>query len=309
MNRAHFDLNLLRVFHQVYLTRNVRRSAEALGLSQPAVSHGLRRLRLALKDALFIRVPGGVAPTAKADQFALYAEAALRTVETALVEADGFDPARSPRRFVLHMSDLGTGEFLPQLLGTMSRRAPEVRLEIQQLPGENLRAALEQGRIDLAVGYLPQLGATHRVDLFEDRYVVLLRRGHPAARRVRSHAGLARLRFVLVRGHTEPARALQQLGLDGQVRLAVPHFQVLPQILARTDLAAIVPFRPARHFASLAPLQIADAGLEIPPLQVGLHWMWRVHGDPGHRWLRETFAELFADPKPDDRHAARRQAR
>jgi DNA-binding transcriptional LysR family regulator len=294
MNRMDLDLNLLRVFHEVYLARNVRRSAEALGLSQPAVSHGLRRLRLVLKDPLFVRVPGGVAPTALADQFALHVESALRTVATALEEVERFDPARTQRRFVLHMSDLGTAELLPRVLGELRTHAPGARLEIVQLPVEGLRSALEQGRIDLAVGYLPQLAASHRRQLFEDRYVVLLRKGHPQARRARTRAGLADMHFVLVEGHTEPARALQASGLESQVRVTVPHFQALPQILAQGDLADIVPRRPAQHFASLAPLELVDTRLGLPPLRVSLHWMWRLHRDPGHRWLRQTFEGLFA---------------
>jgi hypothetical protein len=89
---AHFDLNLLRVFHAVHNARNVRRAAELLGLSQPAVSHSLTRLRLALKDPLFVRTAGGVAPTAKAEHFARFVEAALKTIDLALVETGRFDP-------------------------------------------------------------------------------------------------------------------------------------------------------------------------------------------------------------------------
>ena len=301
MNQG-FDLNLLRVFHAVYGARNVRRAAELVGLSQPAVSHSLTRLRLALKDPLFVRATGGVAPTAKADHFARFVEAALKTIDLALTETGAFDPAASERRFVMHMSDLGEGEFLPGLMEHLQQTAPRVRIEAMQLAPDDVLPAMEQARIDLAVGYLPQLHGIEHQRLLEDRYVVLTRRGHPCAGELRSRKALSRLDFVLVNSHAEPAKALHRLGLESRIRLAVPHFNVLPEILARCDLAAIVPQRPAMRFARQFELQLSDAPLGLPPLQVWLHWYWRVHNDPGHRWLRETMTRLYRQPSRTARH-------
>src|ERR1700710_341595 len=106
MNLDRFDLNLLRVFQAVYVAGNVRRAAEKLGLSQPAVSHGLTRLRLRLKDPLFIRSPGGVTPTPRAHHFSTAVDVALAAVHASLGETLAFDPARSDRRFTLPISDL-----------------------------------------------------------------------------------------------------------------------------------------------------------------------------------------------------------
>jgi DNA-binding transcriptional LysR family regulator len=301
---AHFDLNLLRVFHAVHNARNVRRAAELLGLSQPAVSHSLTRLRLALKDPLFVRTAGGVAPTAKAEHFARFVEAALKTIDLALVETGRFDPARSERRYVMHMSDLGEGEFLPGLMEELDREAPKVRVEAIQLAGEAVLGAMEQGRIDLAVGYLPHLSGVHHQSLLLDRYVVLARRDHPAGEGMRTRKGLGKLDFVLVKSHAEPARSLLQLGLDNRIRLTVPHFAVLPEILARSDLVAIVPSRPGRRFAQQFGLQIAEPPLGLPPLEVGLHWYWRMHEDPGHRWMRELLSRLYGEPQAGRRRGA-----
>jgi DNA-binding transcriptional LysR family regulator len=298
MDHNDIDLNLLRVFRQVHLLRNVRRAAERLGLSQPAVSQSIARLRLVLKDALFVRAPGGVAPTAKADHFARYVEAALKTIDTGLDETDRFDPARTQRRFVMHMSDLGEGEFLPRLMKHLRLAAPGVRLASEQLAPEQILPALEQGRIDLAVGHLPQLAGVHHQALLNDRYVIVTRQGHPVVRaRAKSPPALDALDYILVQGHTDPARALIRLGLEGRICLTIPHFQVLPEILADTDLAAIVPFVPASRFAQRYALQVTPLGAALPPLHIGLHWIWRVHDDPGHRWLRESFAGLFATPR------------
>jgi DNA-binding transcriptional LysR family regulator len=124
-----------------------------------------------------------VAPTPKADQLARQVEAALRQLDVALHEADSFDAARSQRRFVLHMSDIGADEFLPQLMAGIGRDAPGVRVEAVQLPAEAIAPALEEGRLDLAFGYLPTLAGTESAPILQERYVVLLRRGHPLAGR------------------------------------------------------------------------------------------------------------------------------
>jgi DNA-binding transcriptional LysR family regulator len=292
-----FDLNLLHVFRAVYATRNVSRAAERIGLSQPAVSHALTRLRLKLKDPLFVRAPGGVRPTARAEHFAGFVEAALKTIDVALAEADSFDPATSRRSFAFHMSDLATGELLPTLLPALRRAAPGVRIEALQLDPAAIGGALDEGKIDLAFGYLPELADTHRIDLLEERYVLLLREGHPRRYRTRTRASLEALDFVLVKSHAEPAKALHRLDLESRIRLTIPHFAVLPAILARTDLCAIVPLRPARRYAREGALAIVRPDLGLPPFTIAIHWVSRVHNDPGHRWLRELVQRTLGQDK------------
>jgi DNA-binding transcriptional LysR family regulator len=296
MHICDLDLNLLNVFHAVHSTRNVTRAAEQLDLSQSAVSHSLARLRVALRDPLFVRVPGGVRPTARAEHLAGYVAAALRSLEAALLESDRFDPARSRRRFVAYMSDLGETEFLPRLMRELHRLAPEVQLEAVQLAPGEIHDALESGRIDLAFGFLPQLAGTQREVLLRERYVVMMRQGHPLRRRTRSRASLDALEFVLVRSHIEPAFALQRLGLESRIRLTLPHFTVVPAILKQTDLALILPRRPARRFAThYGQLAVIDADLGLPQFDVSLHWVARSQQDPAHRWLRERVKQLFAE--------------
>jgi DNA-binding transcriptional LysR family regulator len=303
-----FDLNLLHVFQAVHAAGNVSRAAEALGLSQPAVSHALTRLRLALHDPLFVRAPGGVRPTPKADRFARQIEAALGALELAIHEADSFDPARSQRRFVVHMSDIGADEFLPLMMAEVRRSAPGVRIEAVQLPPGSIAAALEDGRIDLAFGYLPELNGTEQQRLLDERYVVLLRQGHPLAARLRDRAALHQLDFILVASHIEPAKALHLLGLEARIRLTLPHFTVAPSILATSDLAVVMPLRPARRFALRHALQVVEPDLGLPPFSVSVHWTWRAQHDPGHRWLRSVVAAMQFAPVPPLPAARRRAA-
>jgi DNA-binding transcriptional LysR family regulator len=303
MHVGDLDLNLLQVFAAVHAARSVSRAAERLGLSQPAVSHALTRLRLALHDPLFVRVAGGVKPTPKADQLARRVEAALSMLDLALKESDHFDAARSERRFVVHMSDIGADEFLPLLMASIGREAPGVRVEAVQLPPEDIAPALDEGRLDLAFGFLPGLAGTEHQPLLQERYVVLLRRGHPLARRLRDRQALEQLDFVLVASHAEPARALHLLGLAPRIRLTLPHFTVVPPILAATDLAAIVPLRPALRFAERHGLQVVEPDLGLPPFTVAMHWTWRSAHDPGHRWLREQALAMRFAPPPRRRAA------
>ena len=268
-------------------------------MSQPAVSHALTRLRLSLKDPLFVRAPGGVRPTARAEHFARFVEAALRSLDVALQESDRFEPESSQRRFALHMSDLATGDLLPALLPALRREAPGIRLEVTQLDGGQLTTALDEGRLDLAFGYLPQLEVAHRQALFDEHYVVLMRAGHPLRQAVHDRRSLEQLEFILVDSHQEPARALHRLGLESRIRLTIPHFTVVPALLAHSDLAVIIPSRPAAQYVRAAPpgsLVVVEADLGLPPMTISIHWSWRLHSDPGHRWLRERVLQTLAQP-------------
>ena len=298
MHRPNFDLNLLRVFKAVYVARNVRRAAEMLGLSQPAVSHSLTRLRLRLKDQLFVRAPGGVLPTPRAHDFARSVESALATIEASLGEADRFDPQLSRRRFVMHMSDLGQGEFVPVLMEDLRVQAPHLRIEVTQLPLDDVLPALEQQRIDLALGHLPDLRGTTHERLVADRYVVVVRSGHPLSGSLATRRTMDRLEYVVAQSHPEPLKALVRLGLEPQVRVVLPHYSAVPDVLVASDLAAIVPHRPALRYAQHFPLEMAETKLELPPLEISAHWYWRMNDDAGHRWLRERLAALYRQVRP-----------
>jgi DNA-binding transcriptional LysR family regulator len=290
------DLNLLRLFDAVYRARNVSRAAELLDLTQPAASQGLSRLRTLLQDPLFMRSAGGVQPTPKAQRLADPVRHALATLEQALGETAGFDPARSTRTFQLHMSDIGEARFLPELMAALRERAPGVRVATQPLPREQVMEALDAGRIDFAIGFLPMVRESQRARLLDDRYVVLLRAGHPFTRKRRGGAallkGLAELEFVAVRSHADTLRIVQQCRLQERLRLVTEHFLVLPAIVRATDLAAILPRNIARGFQGYA---IVEPAFPQRDFTVSLHWSRRFEADPGNRWLRSLMGELFEE--------------
>jgi DNA-binding transcriptional LysR family regulator len=297
MQLKDIDLNLLRLFDAVYRQRNVSRAAESLELTQPAASHGLTRLRLLLQDPLFVRAPGGVQPTPRADRLAQAVRNALGTLEEALNESALFDPQRSRKAFRIHMSDIGEGRFLPDLMVLLREQAPGVRVETMPLPRAEITDALDSGRIDFAFGFLPTVKETQRVQLLKDRYIVLLREGHPFTRRKRSGKALLEdlklLEFVAVRTHADTLRILQLLNLEDRLRLTTEHFMVLPSIVRATDLAVVMPRNIARGFAAEGGYAIVEPPFPLRDFSVSLHWSKRFESDPGNRWLRGAIEGLF----------------
>ncbi len=297
MHIKDIDLNLLRLFDAVYRTRNVSRAAELLGLTQPAASQGLTRLRTLIQDPLFMRSAGGVQPTPKAQRLADPVRHALATLEQALGETADFDPLQSARTFHIHMSDIGEGRFLPELMVALRERAPNVRVETRPLPREQVTEALDAGRVDFAFGFLPMVRETQHVRLLQDRYVVLLREDHPFTRKRRSGpallAAMRELEFVAVRSHADTLRIVQEARLEDRLRLVTEHFMVLPSIVRATDLAAIMPRNIARSFeGGYAIVEPAFPGRDFA---VALHWSRRFEADPGNRWLRGVIEELFRE--------------
>lgn len=300
------DLNLLRIFDAVYRQRSVSRAAEALALSQPAVSQGLSRLRRVMKDALFTRAGRGVAPTAQADALAHAVQQALALVSQALHEAEHFDPLSARRTFRLHMSDIGESEFLPGLMREVRRRAPEVRIETRQLEYAQIENALDTGQIDAAFGYLPGVEHTRQQRLFMERYVVLARADHPVLTARPSLKCLAQLDYVVVRQHTETVRLLDAMQLQGRIRLSTPHFMVIPAIVGATDLAVLLPLRIAAKFAKAGRFKVGQPRWGLADFGVGLHWSARAQNDPAQRWLRELAIDLFREPAAGGAPPARR---
>ncbi|MGZ5179049.1 MAG: LysR family transcriptional regulator [Ramlibacter sp.] len=296
MHLKEIDLNLLRLFDAVFRAGNVSRAAQLLDITQPAASQGLTRLRAVLHDPLFVRAAGGVQPTPKARRLAEPVRAALAMLEQAVGESAGFDPLQSRRTFRLHMSDIGEGRFLPELMVALREQAPGVRLETLPLPRDEIVDALDSGRIDFAFGFLPMVRDTQRLELLRDRYVVLLRAGHPFTRRRRTQAqlraALRELEFVNVRTHGDTLRILQRLQVEDRLRLTTEHFMVLPAIVRATDLAVVMPRNIAEAFMAEGSYAVVEPPVAGRDFAVSLHWSRRFEADPGNAWLRALIAAL-----------------
>jgi DNA-binding transcriptional LysR family regulator len=285
------DLNLLRLFAAVYDTGSVSKAAERLGISQPAASNGLTRLRTLLGNALFARAHGGVRPTPMADHLIGAVRPALALLTDGLRQTSHFDPARSQRTYRMHMSDIGEARFLPALMARIHLQAPRIGIECQALAHATIADRLDQGELDFAFGFLPTVTGTERLPLLQDRYVVMLREGHPFAERAREKvvkpAELGRLAFVAVRSHSDTLRILELLNLQDHIRLFASHFHALPAIVRETDLGVIMPRNIARDFNTNGGFAVIEPQLPLRDFTVSLHWSRRRQSDPSHQWMRQ----------------------
>lgn len=292
------DLNLLRLFDAVYRLGSVSLAADALGLSQPAASQGLTRLRLALGDALFVRANGRMRPTLRAERLASVVQPAVTSIEEVLRDEDAFDPTRSRMTVRMHMNDIGEARLLPELMDALHRQAPGIRVHTTPLPLGEIADALETGTIHFALGFLPSMSGIQRVELLRDRYAVVVRAGHPTARQGSARTTLQDLRsleYVAVRSHSETFRILQQLGLEDRLVLNSAHFLALPAIIARTDFAVVMPQAIARRFIDPKRYAVLAAQLPRSTFTVSIHWSRRFELDPAHQWVRNLFIGLFKD--------------
>jgi DNA-binding transcriptional LysR family regulator len=274
-------------------------------MSQPAASQGLGRLRIVLGDALFERHGAGVRPTPRADRLAQSVQLALGTIEEALNASQVFDPQRSGRVLRVHLSDIGEARFLPELVLALQRQAPGMRLEAVPMPHDKIGAALDNGQLDLAIGFLPEVTDTLQQPLLSDRYVLLLRKGHPMVERWRRlkpvpdaspealQAVLAELEFAAVRTHADTLRILELMRWQHRLRLTVSHFLSLPAIVRSSDLAVLMPRNFALSFAVQGSLDIIEPELPLREFVVSMHWSQRFAKDPCSQWFRATVSRLF----------------
>jgi DNA-binding transcriptional LysR family regulator len=292
---------LLLVFHQLLREKRVSAVAAVLGMSQPAVSSALGRLRKSLGDELFLRTQGGMVPTPYALQLAEPVAAALDGLQQALNVRASFDPTNSGRCFTLAMTDVGEMYFLPVLMDALAQMAPGVTLNVVAVTSASLKDDMASGRIDLALGLLPQLQAGFfQQALFRQPYVCLMRKGHTLAASPKLQlADFAQASHVRVlaagTGHGRVDGALERQGLQRCIRLTVPHYVALGDVLSHSDLIATVPERFAQRVTEPFGLITRPLPLAVDGSAIHQFWHARLHKDPGHQWLRGQVSQLFGD--------------
>lgn len=301
MELTRLDLNLLLVFHHLLREKRVSTVAAVLGMSQPAVSSALGRLRTSLGDALFLRTQHGMAPTPYALQLAEPIATALEGLQQALNVRASFDPVTSDRCFTLAMTDVGEMYFLPVLVDAMAKAAPSVTLHIVPVTSASLKDDMASGRTDLALGLLPQLQAGFfQQVLFRQSYVCLMRKHHPLATKPKltlpRFAAADHVRVIAAgTGHGRVDEALERQGLQRRIRLTVPHYVALGDVLSHSDMIATVPERFAQRVAR--PFGLTTRALPLTVDSSAIHQFWhaRLHKDIGHQWLRNLMAQCFGD--------------
>ncbi len=300
MDLRQIDLNLLVVFNQLLLDRRVSTSADKLGLTQPAVSNALKRLRALLNDELFVRTAKGMEPTPYAMHLAEPVGYALGALQNALDRRDTFDPATSQRTFTLAITDIGEIYFMPTLMNELSRLAPNIKISTLRNNAGNLREEMQAGSVDLAIGLIPSLktGFFQR-RLFKQRYVCMFRRGHPSATNPISMAQFKALGHVGVTsantGHGEVDELMARKGIQRDIRLHVPHFVAVGHILQSSDLIATVPERFSLKCEGPFDLVTSPLPVKLPEIAIHLFWHAKYNREPANMWLRQLIVRLFSD--------------
>lgn len=300
VNLRTFDLNLLRIFEAISHDGSVSKAADKLGMSQPAVSNALNRLRRQFDDPLFVRTQHGMEPTPKATRLAAAVHGGLTTIRAGLSSGVDFDPATSERRFTLLMTEVGEMLFLPVLLGTLKRSAPTIDITVLEHGVESYEDLLNNGIVDLAIGRI-QLSDTFSSELIHSspfavvasRTNHFLKGGEDGLPSLTLADYLEAPHVVVEPRGSSPNPIRHALGPDyGRCRIAlsVPHFMVLNEVLPGTDLLATVP-------KACTPAILRSGGLctvAIPfPAEENFVYQWwhrRNNQDAGHRWLRSVFA-------------------
>jgi DNA-binding transcriptional LysR family regulator len=300
MELRELDLNLLLVFNQLLLDRSVSTAAQKLGLTQPAVSNALKRLRTALKDELFLRTSRGMEPTPYALHLAEPVGYALNALQTAFTTRDSFDPLTSTRNFQLAMTDIGEMYFMPALMVALTKVAPQVRVSTVRPNAGNLKADMESGTVDLALGLMPDLqSGFFQRRLFRHKYVCVFRKDHPVARSPMKLAQFLALEHVGViaanTGHSEVDGLLERAGIHRKMKLVVPHFIAVGHILQSTDLISTLPERFAQRCETPFGLVTSPHPARLPDIAINLFWHAKFNRDPANMWMRQLFVELFAD--------------
>lgn len=305
MNFASFDLNLLRVLDALLHEGSTTRAGERIGLSQPAVSAALARLRAALNDPLFIRAGQRLEATEYARSLALPLRAALDQIEGMLAGPDIFDPARATETFKISGSDFFAEMLMPRLGDRLARIAPGIRVQLVDLVPDSYVGALQSHDVDMAL--IPRLDLPGWVEwrpLFNSSFAMIARRGHARL----SRAGLAPgdavpidlfcdLAHILFSPEgkltTMGDAALSRVGRSRRVVMTLPVFYGVCSAVAASDHVALVPQQLAHQLRHKLALEVYQPPMNIQLPLIGMVWHKRATNTPAHRWMRDQIAALM----------------
>ena len=274
--------------------RSVIRTADAVGLSQPATSAALARLRGVFDDALFVRAGSEMKPTPKALELAPAVHRVVETISTEILQQAAFEPARAERTFTILTPDIGEMAFIPGVLQRLRLEAPHVRLHAVSMRRKAAAEALESGQAELAVGFFPDLQKTgfFQQGLFKTSYTCVTCANNSHAGPRMSLKQFLAARHVVVRPegreHTFD-RLLEEKGHHRQVMLELSHFMSLLAILPGSDLVATVPDDIATAVGRYIPLKTIELPMRAPMIDVQQFWHRRMQHDPANKWLRGVF--------------------
>jgi DNA-binding transcriptional LysR family regulator len=293
-----FDLNLLVVFNAVAQEKNFTRAGQRLGMSQPAVSHALARLRYALKDELFVRTPEGMRPTPRAERMAGPVRSALRELQVT-VEPEEFDAAQTSRSYTIAANNYAARAVIPALARRMAKLAPSTVLEVRPIGALHVLDQLDAGGVELAVTTLTDGGDRFKcVGILDDEYVAILSSDNPVtAEPELSIEDFAALPHITITSSGDNTHfiddALADRGLARLVSAKVPLHSLILMLIG-SEALAVVPRRVAADLVAICPLTMRPLPFPSPRVSLSMIWHRRLDNHPAHRWLRGTLRAMTA---------------
>ena len=296
--REQLDLHLLRVLQSLLKEHSVSRTAIRLGMSQPAVSNALRRLREITGDPILLRGKKGMVPTERGPFLLAQATEALQAIERLSASAEPMDPSQSTRVFNLGAPDYLDGAFIPEIAERVRRQAPQARLVVHTIsPDQDYVQALEEGELDVVIGnWLEPPEKLHLARLFDDEVVCMLGRHHPLAQRGLSLQHYLDMPHLAPSAHVTDKRGfidgcLAEQGISRQVQMVVPYFGLVPGILSRTDLVFTTNRQFAEYYARILPITVLPCPVHFPLMRFYQLWHPRTHNAAELLWFRRCIAQ------------------
>jgi len=301
MSLQNLDLNLLKVLDALMDERSVTRAAHRLGRSQPAVSNALSRLRHLLRDDLFVREPGGLVLTPRAERLRQPVRNLIGLAESCFFEQDAFDPASAAGVFRIAMPDRLSVPVSPLLLERLSRLAPNITLHVRTADRSQAVQLLAEDKVEMALGRLDDLpGFLASQNLLEEAFYCLLRRDHPALGRTGrlSRTALFEFPHVVVSATGEMSAIyddrLSALGLARKVKVAVSNFSTVPLLLAESDMIGVFTRLITGVFVKSFDLARVPEPVRVDTITSSMVWHVRHNSDPRHAWFRDQLAAVCA---------------
>lgn len=292
-----YDLNLLPVFLTLMEERSVTRAAERLGITQPALSNALTRLRTMLQDPLFIRERYGMQPTLKAEELAQVIASTLTTLDEVVLGQQEFDPAKATQLITIAPNSYVEFVLAPAIVARLHALAPGIRLRLTPFGTDLAETGVVSGSTSLVLGRITDPPDNVIVQhLFDDGLACVVRADHPQVGKSITKKQYEQLKHVnmLPPGRLRVGlfQALERQGLKREVAVSVTHFLAIPEMVAVTDHCATLPRLICKKLAGDKRLKVLPAPVDLGSFPVQMAWHARYRNDPAHRWLRGLIADI-----------------
>jgi DNA-binding transcriptional LysR family regulator len=297
MKISSFDLNLFVIMNSIYTEGSLTKAAQVVGITQPAVSNALSRLREKFDDELFVRTGSGMVPTQKTENIIKDIQNALQLMQKSVNEPDEFDPVTSQKTFRISLGDINEGRILAILMGKIEKQAPNIKLECYYTARDQVPHALATNELSFAVDpFIPNSKETNSMKVFSDQFVIAHRANHPISKVSNiTLEEVLKLKYINIsnrkRGASVVEMEMQKMQLQPEMTLRAQHYLVTPEIVRSTDICLLC----AETFAKKHGLSYIELPFDVPPLEQYLIWHSSDDNDGSHIWMRDLIAESFKE--------------